>query len=103
MEQNHTNRKALAFEQQAKESDKAFAAFSLYLSLGPQRSLVAVAQKLSKSPPLLKRWSARFDWPARVAAHSSHLATVEREATEALTRAKAAGWVQRQETHREDE
>ena len=28
---------ALAFEQRPKESDKAFAAFSLYLSLGPER------------------------------------------------------------------
>ena len=34
---------AMVFEQQARESDKAFAAFSLYLGLGPQRSLAAVA------------------------------------------------------------
>ena len=34
----------LVFEQQPRESDKAFAAFKTYLELGPERSLVAVAQ-----------------------------------------------------------
>ena len=59
------------FEQQPKESAKAFAAFALYLSLGPERSLDAVSRRLSKSLPLLKRWSER------VSAHGwSHLATV---------------------------
>jgi uncharacterized protein (DUF2461 family) len=60
-----------AFEQHPKESAKAFAAFSLYLNLGAERSLAAVAQKLSKSEQLLKRWSAKFDWPARVGAAAS--------------------------------
>src|SRR3954469_1911457 len=78
------------FEQQPRESSKAFAAFNLYLSLGPQRSLAAVAQKLSKSGQLLKRWSRKFEWPARVQAYDGHLAIVEREAAEALARANAA-------------
>lgn len=93
----------LSFEQQPKESDKAYAAFSLYLSLGPERSTKVVAKKLGKSAGLIERWCARHDWPARVAAHAAHLAVVEREATEALTRSKAAGWVQRQEAHRDEE
>jgi hypothetical protein len=80
----------LPFEQQPRESSKAFAAFTLYLSLGPQRSLAAVAQKLSKSEQLLKRWSSKFEWPARVQAYAAHLAIVEREAAEALARANAA-------------
>jgi hypothetical protein len=91
------------FEQQPNESDKAFAAFSLYLSLGPERSMAEVGKKLGKSETLIERWCSRHGWPARVQAHAAHLAIVEREATEALTRAKAAGWVQRQENHREDE
>ena len=37
---------AMMFEQQEKESDKAFAAFAMYLSMGPERSLAMVAQKL---------------------------------------------------------
>lgn len=40
------------FEQQPKESAKAFAAFQLYLNLGPERSLSAVEQKLGKSGAL---------------------------------------------------
>ena len=55
-------RKPLAFEQQDKESSKAFAAFSLYLSLGPQRSLATVGRKLDKSDVLIQRWSRRWDW-----------------------------------------
>jgi hypothetical protein len=41
---------ALPFEQQPKESNKAFAAFSLYLSLGPDRSTAAVAAGLAVRP-----------------------------------------------------
>ncbi len=92
-----------AFEQLPKESAKAFAAFSLYLNLGAERSLAAVAQKLSKSEQLLKRWSAKFDWPARVAAHAAHLAVVERGAIEATARGKAAEWEKRETQLRETE
>src|SRR2546423_7230516 len=93
----------LAFEQQPKESHKAFAAFSLYLNIGPQRSLEAVGRKLGKSKVLMERWSSKFDWLARVQAHAAHMAIVEREATEALATAKAAEWGQRQQQLREEE
>src|ERR1035437_4454267 len=93
----------LAFEQLPKESAKAFAAFSLYLNLGAERSLAAVAQKVSKSEQLLKRWSAKFDWPARVAAHGAHYAIIEREAVEAVARGKAAEWEKRESELRETE
>lgn len=95
--------KPLPFEQQPKESDKAFAAFSLYLSLGPQRSLDAVRLKLQKSARLIQRWSGRWRWTERLAAHASHLAAVERAATEALARGKAAEWLTRQQALRETE
>src|SRR5205085_12094500 len=93
----------LAFEQQPNESHKAFAAFSLYLSLGPQRSLEEVGRKLGKSKVLMERWSSKFDWLARVQAHAGHMAVVEREATEALARASAAQWGKRQQEVREEE
>jgi len=93
----------LPFEQQPKESARAFEAFSTYLNMGPDRSLAKVGQKLGKCTVVIEKWSAKFDWPARVQAHASHLAAVERTATEALTRVKAAEWVMRQETHREEE
>src|SRR5512138_2606357 len=74
------------WEQQPRESDKAFAAFSVYLSQGPERSLAKTAEKLGRSKLLMERWSSRHDWPARVAAYNAHMALVEREAAEALVR-----------------
>ena len=94
---------ALSFEQQPKESCKAFAAFALYLSMGAERSLEAVRQKCGKSARLIQRWSSRWRWTERVAAHASHLAAVEREAAEALVRGKSAEWLTRQQMIRERE
>lgn len=91
------------FEQQPKESAKAFAAFSVYLSLGPERSTREVGKKLGKSGGLMERWASKFDWTGRVAAHGEHLARVEREATEAVARGKSAEWLTRREKHREEE
>ena len=82
----------LAFEQQHREGNKAFAAFKTYLDLGAQRSLVAVAEQHGKSKTMIERWSRRFDWPARVQAHAAHLATVERQAIEGLALEKAVEW-----------
>ena len=93
----------LPFEQQPRESNKAFAAFSLYLSLGPERSLDVVRKKLGKSARLIQRWSGKFDWTERVAAHGAHLAIVEREAIEAAARGKAAEWESREQKLRETE
>jgi hypothetical protein len=94
---------ALVFEQQARESDKAFAAFSLYLSQGPERSLAKVAVKLGRSKVLMEKWSSKFDWPARVVAYNSHMALVEREAAEAMAREKGVDWAKRYQELREAE
>lgn len=93
----------LVFEQQPKESAKAFAAFSLYLSLGSERGLREVARKLGKSLTVVGKWSSKFDWPARVAAYAAHLAIVEREAIEASARAKGPQWEAREQQLRETE
>ena len=87
----------LEFEQRPKESAKAFAAFAMYLSMGSERSLAQVGKKLGKSEGLIERWSKRFDWGGRVQAHGAHFAMIEREATEAVARGKAAEWLARQE------
>jgi hypothetical protein len=91
------------FEQQRRESAKAFAAFRAYLELGPERSLAAVAERLGKSKPMMERWSRKFDWPARVAAHGAHLATVQREAAEAVARESGVDWARRYDELRESE
>jgi hypothetical protein len=93
----------LPFEKQPRESAKAFAAFSLYLSQGAERSTAAVAKELAKSEQLVRRWSAKFGWTERVAAHGAHLAIVEREAIEAAARGKAAEWSSREQKLRETE
>jgi hypothetical protein len=80
------------FDQQPRESAKAFAAFTEYLEMGPQRGLRAVAQKLHKSLTIVGRWSAKFDWPARVQAHAAHLAELEREAIQGLAMESAVEW-----------
>ena len=82
----------LIFEQQPRESNKAFAAFKTYLELGPERSLAVVAEQHGKSKTMIERWSRRFDWPARVQAHAAHLALVERQAIESLAMEKAVDW-----------
>lgn len=84
------------FEQQLKESAKAFEAYSVYLNLGPGRSLAEVGRKLGKSVGLMERWSRKFDWPERVKAQEAQLATVERQATEALARQRGAQKLKRQ-------
>ena len=94
---------ALAFERQAKESEKAFAAFSIYLSQGPERSLAKVAAKLSRSKVMMERWSRRWDWRGRLVAYAQHMATVEREAAEAIARVKAVDWAKRYQELREAE
>ena len=91
------------FDQLPHESAKAFAAFRAYLDLGPERSLAAAGAKVGKSKVMMEKWSRRHDWAGRVGAHSAHLATMERQATEAAVRSKAAEWLDRQTEHREEE
>src|ERR1041384_5738095 len=82
----------LMFEQLPREGNKAFAAFKTYLELGPQRSLSIAAKNVGKSKTMMEKWSRKFDWRARVAAHAGHLATVERESIEGLALEKAVEW-----------
>jgi len=91
------------FERLPRESEKAFAAFSLYLSQGAERSTREVGKQLGKSEGLIERWAAKFDWRSRVAAHTAHLAMVEREAIEAVARGKSAEWEVREQKLRETE
>jgi len=82
------------FEQQPRESAKAFAAFKAYLDMGPERSIAGVSQTLAKSIPFLKTWSAKFDWQGRVKARDAHFAELERQAIERLACQKAVEWWQ---------
>jgi hypothetical protein len=87
---------AQPFDQRAKESAKAFAAFSIYLALGSERSLEIVRQKCGKSSRLIQRWSSRWNWGERVRAYEENLAAIEQKATEALATERAAERLKRQ-------
>jgi len=93
-------RTALPFDQQPRESQRAFAAFSLYLSLGPDRSLSAVGAKLGKGRRQMEKWSRRWSWAERVAAYGTHMAELERGAIERVAVEKAVEWWQLQEPTR---
>ena len=61
-----TATRALPFEQQPKESDKAFAAFAVYLGMGPGRALSLVASQSASAG-----YSARNAQNAAAAAAAS--------------------------------
>ena len=82
----------LMFEQQPKESAKAFAAFKTYLDMGPERSLALVAAKLGKSKVMMERWSRKHDWGNRVSTHAAHVAERERLAIEERAVNDAVTW-----------
>lgn len=56
------------WEQRPNESAVAYQAFCTYRDMGYKRSLSKVARELSKSKPLMQRWSANHEWVERVEA-----------------------------------
>lgn len=68
------------WERMEKESSPAWEAFAEYRNTGPSRSLQKVSTQLSKSMPLMKRWSARWSWVNRCREWDAML---DRRATEA--------------------
>lgn len=61
------------WERQKGESAQAYEAFSTYLGMGAERSLSAVAKQLSKSLPLIKRWSREKEWQERIRAYDNDI------------------------------
>lgn len=69
------------WERQKKESPQAFEAFSSYRDLGAERSIQKVANRLSKSLALIKRWSSEWDWVERARLYDNSLEQEARKAT----------------------
>ena len=67
------------WERQPDETTKPFEAFCTYRDMGRERSLAKVAEKLSKSEQIMKRWSAKFSWVDRVTAWDDEQERIERE------------------------
>ncbi len=61
------------WERQEGESTKAFEAFTIYLNMGADRSLRAVAEKLGKFRTLIERWSSSNAWVERVDAYDAFI------------------------------
>ena len=61
------------WERQKGESAQAFEAFFLYLEMGADRSIRAVAQECTKSVSLIRRWSSTYHWVERCRAWDNHI------------------------------
>lgn len=63
----------ISFERLPGESKKAYEAFTLYRDMGYTRSIQKVAQKLTKSDALLRRWSSQYQWVERANAFDDEM------------------------------
>jgi hypothetical protein len=70
------------FPQAARETDRAFEAFRVYLQLGPRRRYLAVGRKVGAGLSTIKRWARDFDWRGRIKTYATRSAVrfVETEA-----------------------
>ena len=67
------------WDRRPEETTKAYEAFCTYRDMGPSRSLAKVAEKLSKSEQIMKRWSSANDWVKRAAKWDDEQDRIERE------------------------
>ena len=94
---------SLGLEQLPRETAKAYAAFRVYLGMGPTRSIRRVAEQLGRKPRGLEAWSQKYHWPERALAYSHHLAELERQTIEACVVDKAVIWHAMEEPQRRKE
>jgi hypothetical protein len=85
------------------ETPRAFAAFTAFFQLGPDRALQAVADQLDEKLGTVKKWSARFRWGDRIQSFHSGLLQQQAEAEAAVRRQQAADWAERSAQYREQE
>ena len=68
------------------EGQAAYASWCVYRDLGAERSIRLVAQAVSKSTNMIKRWSVRHNWVQRAAEWDAHC---DEETRKALAKARA--------------
>jgi len=83
------------WERRSAETARAYRAFACFRNLGEDRTIVRAAKLLGKSESLLRRWSARHEWWARV---QSWDLENEREERAAARRARAESLRWRRQT-----
>lgn len=74
------------WDRQKGESARAFEAFLVYLQMGPERSIRAVAQRCNKSYTLIGRWSGDNGWVERCRAWDNYLQHEAKKAAAAEVR-----------------
>lgn len=67
------------WDRREEESSKAYEAFTIYRDMGTERSLAKVAEELSKSEQLMKRWSYTHGWVERASKWDDEQDRIERE------------------------
>ena len=90
------------WERKPDESPQAYAAALMYFELGPDRSLQAVAEKLTPTrkaskgrqkgvrvPGHIYRWSKQFEWPERAKAYDDRDNRIRSVATAQVVEARA--------------
>lgn len=65
--------KTKVWEQQPKESDPAYAAFSIYRDMGKNRTIAAVVRECGKNRSLIDRWHKGHNWAARCRAYDNSI------------------------------
>lgn len=91
------------WQRQPGESAADFTAFVAYLRLKGRRSLPAAASRVGRSPAVLRRLSARFNWTARVRAFEERLAEAGQDALDSTLVSTVAAEKSRLEKLRLDE
>ena len=67
------------YERRTDESTKAYEAFCVYRDLGAKRSTYKVAEELSKSEQLIRRWCAKYEWEKRCSAWDAEQDKIARQ------------------------
>lgn len=70
--------KVKVWERQKGETDKAYAAFKIYLEI-EDRSITKVAERLSVSVQNVRKWSGKNNWLDRAAAYDSSVVEATRK------------------------
>jgi hypothetical protein len=78
-----------------RETTEAFQAWQLYRDWGDDRSYKKVAEWLQKSPTIIGRWAARWEWQGRLQALDNWREMIKRNAVEEAEREKAQKVVER--------
>lgn len=89
------------WQRRADESEEAYEAAHMYFTWGAARSVYKVAKKLGKDPSLMRRWSSRHEWKARVTNYDQSRPDVLRAALDDSIRKQAEYWREKDEQSRQ--